>query len=54
MPYQDDCLSSRRRGGFVGVEPGLVSDGELVVVVPAGIECGDAVGVGSDLLGNST
>ena len=35
----------------MGVEPGLVSAGELVVVVSAAFECGDAAGVGSELLG---
>lgn len=29
----------------------LASGGKLVVGVPAGIECGDAAGVGSDPLG---
>ena len=44
-------LSNRRWGRLAGSEPVLVSGGEVVVVVSAVFECGDAAGVGSDGLG---
>ena len=40
------CFANRLLG-----EPVLVAGSELVVVVSAAFECGDATGVGSELLG---